>query len=160
MKLILIIMAVVGAVYSYGVYQDNPADIASPVYVESRVVLTIPKMARELEYVVVGEMTSMEDCQQRSKRYLENLFEKCDTCSLKQHQCKSDLAHRYKKLFVGQTTHTTYLSLNKGNRFERNARMVIWGLTEEEADMACEHIQQKVKETYNGTTRCVAGRAS
>ncbi len=54
----------------------------------------------------------------------------------------------------------TYLNLDKGNRYERNARMVIWGLTEQEAEMACGHIKQKIKEKYKGTVHCVAGRLS
>ncbi len=159
-KLILLVVAIAAGVYAYNDRQNNPVDIDSPVYVESRVNIEIPQVGRDLEYVFVGEMVSQEDCQKRSQRYLKKLFEDCDTCNLKKLHCKSNLANRYKNLFKGKTTYTTYLSLDKGNRHERNGRMVIWGLTEQEAEMACGHIKQKIKEKYKGTVHCVAGRLS
>jgi hypothetical protein len=133
-KIIVYALLIAAGIYGYDLYQSNPSVIRNPVYVESRMVWYIPQMSRELEYVLVGEMVSEADCQQRSERY--------------------------RKLFSGQKTHTTYLSLDRGNRFERNARMVIWGLTVEEAGMACEIIKKMVKKKYSGSVECVAGRPS
>ena len=160
MKYLLLIIAIAGGYYTYGIHRDNPTDIPNPVYVETRVDVQIPQLDRELEYVFIGEMVSQEDCRERSRRYLETLFEECEDCNLKQLHCTDKIARRYKKLFDGHTTYTTYLSFDKGNRFERNGRMVIWGLNEYEAKAACEHIKKDVKENYEGTVSCVAGRLS
>ena len=160
MKYILLIIAAVGGYYAYGIHRDNPMDIADPVYVESRVDVEIPQLDRELEYLFIGEMVSQQDCRERSRRYLESLFEDCKDCNLKRIHCTSNLARRYEKLFDGHTTYTTYLSFDKGNRFERNGRMVIWGLNEYEAKAACEHIKKDVVERYKGEVSCVAGRLS
>jgi hypothetical protein len=161
MKTIIVYSLLIAAVlYGYNLFRNNPSVVENPVYVESRVVFEIPEMSRELEYVLVGEMVSESDCQDRSERYLNKLFEDCKACQVKILKCDSNLERRYRKLFSGHKTHTTYLSLDRGNRFERNARMVIWGLTVEEAKMACEMIKKQVKEKYSGTVGCVAGRQS
>lgn len=160
MKWLLLIVGLAGGVYAYGIHVANPEHIADPVYAESRVDVEIAQLGRELEYVFVGEMVSEEDCSQRAERYLEHLFKECKECNVKRLRCKRDLAQRYKKLFHGHTTHTTFLSFDKGNRFERNARMVIWGLNEKEAEMACEQIKKEVKKSYEGVVRCVGGRLS
>jgi hypothetical protein len=159
-KIIVYALLIAAGIYGYDLYQSNPSVIRNPVYVESRMVWYIPQMSRELEYVLVGEMVSEADCQQRSERYLNKLFEECKECKVKVLKCDSNLDKRYRKLFSGQKTHTTYLSLDRGNRFERNARMVIWGLTVEEAGMACEIIKKMVKKKYSGSVECVAGRPS
>ncbi len=105
-------------------------------------------------------MVSQEDCDDRSNRYLDNLFEKCESCFLKQIECHSNIDKRYSRLFQGHSTYTTYLSLERGHRYERNGRMVIWGLTAAEAELVCKKIKDKVKEKYSGSVRCVAGRVS
>jgi hypothetical protein len=38
--------------------------------------------------------------------------------------------------------------------------MVIWGLTVEEADIACKQIKAVIKDEYSGSVRCVSGRQS
>lgn len=159
-KVIFIILLLFVGSYGYSAIKNNPSEITDPVYVESRVILNIPELSRELEYVLVGEMASQEDCQKRSVRYLNNLFEKCATCNIKILKCDANLAQRYLRLFSGHRTHTTYLSFDRGSRFERNGRMVIWGMTVEEANMACQQIKEMIKEKYTGNVQCVAGRES
>lgn len=160
MKWLLLLAATAGGFYFYGVVSGNPATIKSPVYVESRVDVEIPEIGRELEYVLLGEMASNEDCQDRAKRFVKRVLAECRECTITKLQCRGDLEQRYKKLFHGQTTYTTYLSLERGNRFERNGRMVIWGLNEREADMACDHLKKTVSKKYEGVVTCVTGRLS
>ncbi len=159
-KILLIILFVAVGIPGYSILKNNPSEISHPVYVESRVILNIPEISRELEYVFVGEMASEEDCLQRSERYLSKLFEECKTCNIKITKCAANLEKRYKRLFSGLKTYTTYLSFNKGSRFERNGRMVIWGLTDKEAEKACQMIRVKIKEKYKGTVQCVSGHLS
>jgi hypothetical protein len=158
LKLLVFVIAVIVSIYGYAEHQKNPTDIDNPVYLESRVSVQIHEIGRELEYVFVGETVSQEDCKERTKEYLSKLFSKCDTCNLKVQKCRSDLAKRYKNLFKGKTIHTTYLSLDRKSRFERNGRMVIWGLTDKEAEIACGIVKQKLTEKYEGEVQCIAGR--
>lgn len=159
-KALLILLLVALGIPGYKMISENPSEITNPVYIESRVVVDIPEISRELEYVFVGEMVSEKDCQTRSQRYLNNLFEKCVTCKIKLTKCNPNLHERYKRLFSGYRTYTTYLSFDRGNRFERNGRMVIWGLNEEEAKMACQEIKGQIKEKYSGTVECIVGSLS
>lgn len=158
MKALILFVAIAGGVYTHGVYRGNPAEISDPVYVEARFELEFPALARELESVVIAEMASFQECEDRSERFLETLFEKCKECQLKRLQCRAEIAPRYKKLFAGKPTHTTYLSFDKGSRFERSGRMVIWGLKGDEAQYACKMAKQRMQENYNGTVSCVRGR--
>ncbi len=159
--LTLIIIAVAGY-FGYGylnTYLENPLEISDPVYLESRIIFEAPELSRSFEYVLVAEMVSDEDCQMRSEEYLQGLFKKCRQCKVKLSECSGNLDARYMKLFSDQPTYTTYLSLNKGNRYERNARMIVWGLTEEEAKAVCEIIKNTVKDSYTGQLQCIKSRA-
>ena len=157
-KLFLFIITIACVVYGYGEFINNPDHISNPVYLESGVVVEIPKISRELEYIFLGEMVSQDDCKKREGYFLKQLFENCKECEIKSTICKASVHQRYSKLFLGHKTHTTHLSFKKGNRFERNGRMVIWGLTDKEAGYACKEIKNKVKDKYKGEVQCVAGK--
>lgn len=158
MKIFVLILALCGAYYAYAVQRDNPEVVTDPVYLETRVKVDIPKFGRELEYVLLGEMVSMDDCRERAQRFPEDVLSECTICEASHHSsCKTSLPQRYLKLFDGKSTHTTHLSLTKGSRYERDGRMVIWGLNAREADFACEQIRKDVLKTYSGTATCVAG---
>lgn len=156
-KIVLIILIIALGIYGNNVLSNNPSVITNPVYVETRLNVKVPNTSRELDFVYMGEMVSQDDCLERSRLYLENLFEKCAQCTMNMLECKTQIHSRYKKLFSGSKAHTTYLSLNKGNRFERNGRMVVWGLTDKEANSACNDMKNQIKEKYSGTVRCVSG---
>ena len=141
--------------YAYKVFGDNPVEISNPVYMESRVTLDVPDTSREVEVIFLGEMVSQEDCEKRSENYLANLLESCQVCNIKLTECKLEIHSRNKKLFSNRKAHTTYLSLTKGNRFERNGRLVVWGLNDEEAKMLCSEIKNNIGEKYNGTAQCI-----
>ena len=62
-------------------------------------------------------------------------------------QCSSwiaseKLAARYEQLFDDVPINIAYLSLTRGSRFERDGRMVIWGVTGKEGDQMCEILKQ------------------
>ncbi len=160
-KLLLLVVIAVAGYFGYGYmssYIENPMEISDPVYLESRVIFEAPEISRSLEYVLVAEMVSDEDCQMRSEEFLQGLFKNCKPCKIKLSKCSGSLDDRYMKLFSDQPTYTTYFSMNKGNRYERNARMIIWGLTEDEAKTACGIMKKSVKESYTGQLQCIAGR--
>jgi hypothetical protein len=154
-KMVFLVVIFAIGVYGYKVLGDNPSVITNPVYMESRFDIDIPNTSRELEVVFIGEMASQDDCAKRKSYYLDDLLGKCPTCTIKLTECKSDIHNRYKNLFSNREAHTTYLSLTKGSRFERNGRLVVWGLNDQEANFVCANIKGKIKEKYTGTAKCI-----
>ena len=78
-------------------------------------------------------------------------------------QCSSwiaseKLAARYEQLFDDVPINIAYLSLTRGSRFERDGRMVIWGVTGKEGDQLCEILKAGIRVRYSGQIRCVAAR--
>jgi hypothetical protein len=153
-KVFVVVIIAIG-IYFYKILSDNPSEITDPVYMESRVNIDVPNTSRELEVVFIGEMASKDDCTKRKRYYLEHLLEKCQFCTIKLTECKLDIHSRYKNLFLDRKTHTTYLRLTKGSRFERNGQLVVWGLTDEEAHFFCSDLKGRIKEKYTGTVKCI-----
>ena len=160
MKFLVILIALAAA--GYFVYDrregTNPEIIETPVYAELRVSAHV--QSRDIDMVLFGEMASTEDCQQRSNLMWEKLITDCKECTMTLSSCKDNLEPRYRRLFDDAPIHSTYLSFKRGNRFERNGRMVIYGLTGEEANAACEIIKSKFKSHYEGAVTCITGRGS
>ena len=71
---------------------------------------------------------------------------------------KHELAARYEQLFDDVPINIAYLSLTRGSRFERDGRMVIWGITGKEGDQLCEILKASIRVRYSGPIRCVAAR--
>jgi NifB/MoaA-like Fe-S oxidoreductase len=108
--------------------------------------------------VLFGEMASQEDCQQRSERAWQKLIEGCKQCTMALSSCKADLEPRYRKLFDNAAIHSSYLSFTRGSRFERNGRMVVYGLTSDQGDAVCGSIVTAFQQRYEGKVSCVHGR--
>lgn len=58
-------------------------------------------------------------------------------------------------MFDDKRMDTTYLVAQRGNRFERNGRMVVWGLTGEESVQVCEVMRKSLRVNYSGDVNCV-----
>jgi hypothetical protein len=161
MKLLLILIAI--AAVAYVVYDRrqgafNPEVIETPVYAEIRMGTRV--QGRDIDMVLFGEMASTEDCQERSNRVWQKLIDGCKECTMTLSSCKADLEPRNRRLFDDAQIHSTYLSFKRGNRFERNARMVVYGLTGEEGNVVCQTIKNDFQTRYEGTVSCVVGRGS
>src|SRR5688572_23495836 len=154
----LIALAAVGYVVYDRRQGTNPEVIETPVYAELRVHARV--QSRDIDMVLFGEMTSTEDCQERSSLEWEKLITDCKECTMTLSSCKDNLEPRYRRLFDDSPIQSTYLSFKRGNRFERNGRMVIYGLTGEEGNAACEFIKNKFKSYYEGAVTCITGRGS
>ena len=72
--------------------------------------------------------------------------------------CEPDLLPRYEQLFDDVPINIAYLSLTRGARFERDGRMVIWGVTGPEGDKLCEMAKASFQNRYSGQIRCVPSR--
>jgi hypothetical protein len=160
MKFFVLLIALAAA--GYVVYDRrqamNPEVIETPVYAELRMGTRV--QGRDINMVLFGEMASTEDCQERSNRVWQKLIDGCSECTMTLSSCKADLEPRYRRLFEDAPIHSTYLSFKRGNRFERNGRMVVYGLTGEEGNTVCQTIKAGFQTRYEGTVNCVIGRGS
>ncbi|MCL2076551.1 MAG: hypothetical protein FWH15_09000 [Betaproteobacteria bacterium] len=132
----------------------NPEVISSPVYVETRITQDI--QGRSIEMAFFGKAVDERDCMQRSKNMLENL-QKSDSAGrwvLKSSECKSELSPRYAKLFDNEPTFVTYISIARGNRYEREGRLIFWGVSVEESDMICD-LAPKLRSDFQGVMTCI-----
>jgi hypothetical protein len=156
--ILLIALTAVGYVVYDRRERMNPQVIEKPVYAELRMGTNV--QGRDIDMVLFGEMASAEDCQERSSRVWQKLIDDCKACTMSLSSCKADLEPRYQRLFDDAPIHSTYLSFNRGNRYERNGRMVVYGLTGEEGNAVCEIIKTNFQARYEGTVNCVTGRGS
>jgi hypothetical protein len=154
--LLLIVLAVAGYVAYSRIQGGNPEHIENPVYAELRIDTRVG--SRELNLVLFGEMVDDIDCRERFDRAWDKLIEGCVGCTLQLSSCRADLEPRYRRLFDDTVIHSTYISFTKGSRYERNGRMVVYGLTNDEGDALCDSLQKQFQAHYSGTVACIRGR--
>lgn len=160
-KLIFLILIVAVGKYAWDHYQKTPEDtkkpdiFAKPVYAVIR--LSAQVKGRSFEEAIFAETRDVADCQNYSK-VLENQATRPDekglSWQLQSSECKNELDDRYAKLFQNQPTSVTYLSLSRGNRQEREVRIVYWGVTVEESHRVCEGVS-RMQQGRKGAVRCV-----
>lgn len=128
---------------------------AEPVYAEFR----IRDMRSDVELLGFARMESMDDCQERRQRVLDNMTRNCPECRVSyQDKCLATMPDRYAKLFDNQRIQATYLVLERGkDKDERDARLVIFGVPSSAAIKVCPAIQQSFKRSYSGAISCVQG---
>jgi hypothetical protein len=158
MKILILLIALAAIGYfAYSRFQNsNPEHIEKPVYAELRVDTKLG--SRELNLVLFGEMVDDVDCQQRFDRAWNKIIDGCPNCSMRLSSCRSELEPRYRRMFDNVPIHSTYLSFTKGSRYERNGRMVVYGLTSDEGDALCDSLRQQFQTRFTGTVECIRGR--
>ena len=70
-------------------------------------------------------------------------------------RCQDELPARYARLFDDEPIASPYLSANAGRASERDGRIVIYGLTDDEGAAVCEAMRKVVDQNYQGDTYCV-----
>lgn len=157
----LLTIALLGALgyWGYGYIQTSrgaaPDVIESPVYAEFRMDMSVP--GRELNLALFGKMVDVEDCQKRATLVWDKVIKECRTCQITVSDCRSDLESRYTRLFDDTQIHSTYISFDRGSRFERDGRMVIYGVTSDEGDKLCNQIKAEFQKKYSGAVTCIQG---
>jgi hypothetical protein len=157
MKLIVIIivLAVVGFVVKNRLDKVNPAVIEHPVYAEIRV--DAKEGIREINIALFAKAVDLYDCNLRTEKTWSKVLSGCPTCELSPVKCTDELPPRYARLFENVPIPSPYLAFTRGSRFERDGRMVVYGLTRDEGLAVCDQIRQSVpKDVYSGTTECIA----
>jgi hypothetical protein len=161
-KIVLLIVLGIAAYVGYGAYSrqqaENPETIQTPVYAEFRVGWR--GKGREVDMVLFGEMASQADCQLRSAKVWDDVIATCKECTMQPATCKADLAPRYKRLFDQQQVTSTYLSFTRADRFDRNGRLIIYGLTSDEGNIICDNIRAQFQQKYKGAVSCIRGRGT
>ena len=151
---ILILAAVVGLGFKRWLDKSNPDVIAHPVYAEMHVDAKVGN--RELNSVLFVKTVDQEDCNLRAEKGWSKLLSGCPTCTVSAAKCQDDLPARYQRLFDNVAIPSTYLAMERGSRYERDGRLVVYGLTHDEGLAMCEQIRGVVLEKYHGTGTCIA----
>lgn len=165
MKKIIIVILVIGAANYFwrqhkqqgqdGLAQ-NPEVIVNPVYAEARMTMESP--GRSVEGVMIAKTADQSDCQKHiqllERQLAKQIPDVCPTCKLQSSECKAELPSRYAKLFDNVPTHVTYLSFARGDRSEREFRLIYWGVTAQESDGLCEGVSEAQK-GRKGAVTCV-----
>jgi len=158
-KLLLLIVIASVAYFGYRHYQQGEGaisgEITTPVFAEYRVTAHIA--GRDIEMALFGKMASNDDCHRRADVVWNKVLDNCKECTSSNFQCRDTLEPRYLKLFDDVAIHSTYISFHHGSPFERDGRMVTYGLTSDEGDKLCEMMKPMFKEKYSGTVECVNG---
>jgi hypothetical protein len=152
----LIVLLVLGAL-GYFAWQryvgGPPMVIENPVYGEVRATANIE--GREIEMAMFARMSSDIDCHARARISWEGALKGCPSCKLQEPVCKTELPARYAKLFDDAPIPSTYLSLTAGVAGERDGRLVVYGLTDQEGEIICEQMRSMVQKNYRGEVHCV-----
>jgi hypothetical protein len=156
MKKIVVILLIVCAGYYFWQRQHQQAQgpdvIANPVYAEMRIKMAFP--GREVEGVMLGKTADQADCQKHTQELERVTTTACPTCKVQTSECKTELASRYTKFFDNVPSTVTYLSLARGDRAEREFRVIYWGVTLAESDKLCE-IAPAFQKGRKGAVTCI-----
>lgn len=158
--LVVLILLGVAGYFAYRHFSDAdaaaPDVIEHPVYADIR--LDVKVAGRELQFALFGEMAGEEDCKLRSHRVWDKVIDGCKECVQQTSVCTAQLEPRYRRLFDNTAIHSAYMSFTRGSKYERDGRMVVFGLTADEGDVVCEHVRQQFQPKYSGIVECVKAR--
>jgi hypothetical protein len=163
LKIAVIIIVLIAAGYLWYDYSKEksaavggPPVITNPWYAEIRASNTVPGTDRELEVALFARTTSEAECTHGSQREWGNILKDCPTCKTAAPKCSKELSPRYARLFDDAPIPSAYLSANAGAPRERDVRLVIYGLTDEEGMTVCELMRKELEKNYKGFSHCVA----
>jgi hypothetical protein len=159
-KLIILLCIVGAAIYLFQRQRQSSLDpevISHPTYAEIH--MNLDARSRTFEQVMFAKTVDEADCKKYSKEVVESLqkaqaSDPAGQWIVKSSECKSELAPRHAKLFDNEPTFVTYLSMARGDRREREARLIYWGVSSEESDRVCDGVS-KMQSGRKGTVTCI-----
>jgi len=149
----LIVIAAIGWFVWNKYVGGPPQSFENPVYGEMRA--TVNVQGREIEMAVFARMADDSDCRMRAQRSWSKALNGCPTCTLTPAKCQAQLPARYARLFNDEPIPSTYLSATAGKADERDGRVVVFGLTDQEGAALCEQMRTVILQEYRGTAHCV-----
>ncbi len=161
MKKLIVFLVVVGLVWFY-LYSpradrlmlranDNfqrmfhPAPKQDPVYGESRIRFNAG--SREMTLVAVARLKPWDDCSQQLEGYTQSIVQSCGDCTVESFQCNTDPDRRYERMLTGAESVTHYVQLHNAHEDFRRMAIVLWGLTDREAEAWCGQLVETVRTT-------------
>lgn len=161
-KLLLLIIVLAGAAYWYQgkrLAQLNPEVIANPTYAEIH--MTLDARGRTFEQVLFAETVDAADCKKYSADTLQKLAQRQAGDSagqwvLKSSECKTELLPRHAALFENKPGFITYMRMARGDRTERETRLIYWGVSLEESNKVCNGVSQ-MQNGRKGAVTCIQG---
>ena len=159
MKKILIILALLFAGYLWydhahdGPVVDKPPVATDPYYLEVRATNDIG--GREIELALFARALNERDCDRGRNAGWSNITKACPTCKAQPASCSKELTPRYARLFDDVSIPSVYLSGTAASERERDLRVVVYGLTDEEGMSVCEMLRKELRKNYVGPTHCV-----
>ena len=168
MKKFLFLLFVLGGI-GYWYKQHHAADestdpetIANPVYAHVKVNIQFGK--RAFDQVMLVAAADEAECAKVQGR-VENLYgasaaKAGQDWTIKSSECKTDIEPRYAKTFENRPTYVTYLSMSRGNRDEREIRIVTWDITVEESNQLCESMARGMRKKWKGTVACIRAQST
>jgi hypothetical protein len=165
MKKPLILLIVLGAAGYLYRQQPDPEIVSDPVYAEFRIGIDVDN--RTFDQVILVKTGDSAECRKLLGRadiiYGSEADEAGHHWKMRSSECKAEIGARYAALFDDLPTHVTYLSVGRGGWYEREARMVTWGVTVEESDMLCDVLAKFLTETRkirSGYVTCIRSARS
>lgn len=160
-SLALLALLALGGKLAWDRYQTRlggPAEIKDPIYAELKVAMTLQN--RTIEQVMLVKMADMAECSRESgnvEAILGKEFANQPGQSMKvlAADCSRELTPRQMSLFDNKPSSVTYLSLARGARQEREARVIVWGLSVEESNLFCDALAKSQASTRKGAATCV-----
>lgn len=155
---VLFWLAVIGGL-GYLLYQEvyltnsQPRVITDPVYGHFRVDANIN--GRKLKWDYLVKYTSLAECRESQKQEEPYLLKDCPYCKIANSECKDELSSRQQAMFRNEPHHVTYLAGDAGTGEERDARLIIWGLSKREAGIACQTMLRESSKSYRGKLECI-----
>jgi hypothetical protein len=134
-----------------------PLVIEHPIYGEMRAGTTIAN--RDIEMAIFVRMESESLCHSQAEVVARDVLRDCPSCTLQPAKCQATLPPRYARMFDDVPIASPYVSMTAANSSERDARLVVYGLTDAEGQSVCEVMRAKVKERYTGEAHCVFAAA-
>jgi hypothetical protein len=162
MKVALIVIFLIFVGYLWYDYSKEEAAAASgppviqnPWYAEIRASSIIPHTDREIEMALFVRTTSEAECTKGSQREWGNIIEECPTCKIEMPKCSRELTPRYARLFDDVPIPSVYLSATAAAPRERDLRLVMYGLTDQEGMKVCDMLRAQLEKNYTGPSHCV-----
>ncbi len=151
----LAIIGGLGYLFYQEIYSDygRPLEITDPVYGQFRLNISFPD--RELKWDFFVKYASFEECRSEIGGGMPEMLEDCEICEIAKSECKKELDDRQMAMFRNEPHFVTYLAGTAGNAGERDGRLIIWGLSKDEARAACQAMLNDVAHRYSGKLECI-----
>jgi hypothetical protein len=156
--LLIILVLLIAGYYWYGHSSSGPAPNKAPVatdphYLEVRASNVIG--GREIEFALFARALNERDCANGTNAGWASITRSCPTCTAQAPRCSKELPPRYARLFDDVPIPSAYLSGTAGSEHERDIRVVVYGLTDQEGMVICEAMRKELAKNFVGPTHCV-----